>query len=106
MARDQSLKDFPVHKALVGWFINRDLALINLADDSDTYSFPKDIKELEDNLRKGTSDLAQEQRENLRETANILLSQYPEFFTVYDEVLRYEIQYNKTYDSFGEDEDE
>jgi len=105
MARDQSLKDFPVHKALVGWFINRDLALMNLANDSDTYSFPKDIKELEDNLRKGTSDLAQEQRENLRETANILLSQYPEFFTVYDEVLRYEIQYNKTYDSFGEDED-
>ena len=106
MARDQSLKDFPVHKALVNWFINRDLALMNLANDSDTYSFPKDIKELEDNLRKGKSDLAQEQRENLRETANILLSQYPEFFTVYDEVLRYEIQYNKTYDSFGEDEDE
>lgn len=106
MAKDQSLKDFPVHKALRGWFINRDIQLEKLASKSKTYSFPKDTKELEDTLRSGTSDEAQMARENLRETANILLSRYPEFFTVYDEVLRYEIQYNKNYEGFEEDEDE
>ena len=106
MAKDQSLKDFPVHKALRGWFINRDIELEKLASKSKTYSFPKDTKELEDTLRSGTSDEAQMARENLRETANILLSRYPEFFTVYDEVLRYEIQYNKNYEGFEEDEDE
>jgi len=106
MAKDQSLKDFPVHKALRGWFINRDIQLEKLASKSKTYNFPKDTKELEDTLRSGTSDEAQMARENLRETANILLSRYPEFFTVYDEVLRYEIQYNKNYEGFEEDEDE
>ena len=70
---------------------------MNLAMESETLSYPKNKKDLENSIRNPRSDSAQYYREQLREVANKLLSEYPEFYTVYDEVLSFEIKYNKTY---------
>lgn len=97
MSRDKSLQKFPVFKALNTYFLSRELVLMNLAMESETLSYPKNKKDLENSIRNPRSDSAQFYREQLREVANKLLSEYPEFYTVYDEVLSFEIKYNKTY---------
>ena len=97
MALDTSLEGYPVHDALRKYFASRDLIFINLALESDRYQYPRDIEDLENKLRNPRSDDAQYYREQLREVANKLISEYPEFYVVYDEVLSFEIKYNKTY---------
>ena len=97
MAKDPSLKDYVVYPALQSYFLARDISLRNIAINSKTLNFPQDKKKLERQIRTGTSDVAQQEREKLREVANNLLSNIPEFYTAYDEVLSFEIQYNKRY---------
>jgi len=69
--------------------------------ESETLTYPENKLKLEKQLRTGRSDVAQQKREELRQLANILVSENPEFYIVYDEVLSFEIQYNKNYE-FGE----
>ena len=97
MSRDKSLQKFPLFKALNTYFLSRELILMNIAMESETLSYPKNKKDLENTIRNPRSDSAQYYREQLREVANKLISEYPEFYTVYDEVLSFEIKYNKTY---------
>ena len=97
IAFDSSLEKYEVHQYITEYFQRRNIALINLANKSKTYSFPENKKELERQLATGNSDIAQFEREQLREVANILISENPDFAVVYDEVLSFEIQYNKRY---------
>ena len=97
IAFDDSLDKYEVHQYIKEYFQRRNIALINLANKSKTYSFPENKKELERQLATGNSDIAQFEREQLREVANILISENPDFAVVYDEVLSFEIQYNKRY---------
>ena len=101
MAKDTSLSSYPVHNSLQKYFINRDVALFALSTESETLTYPENKLKLEKQLRTGRSDVAQQKREELRQLANILVSENPEFYIVYDEVLSFEIQYNKNYE-FGE----
>ena len=97
IAFDSSLEKYEVHQYITEYFQRRNIALINLSMKSKTYTFPENKKELERQLATGNSDLAQYEREKLREVANILISENPDFAVVYDEVLSFEIQYNKRY---------
>ena len=97
MSKDESLQNYPVYPALNSYFAARDLILFSLAQESETLTYPQNKETLEDSLRNPRSESAQYYREQLREVANRLLSEYPEFYSVYDEVLSFEIKYNKTY---------
>jgi hypothetical protein len=97
IAFDDSLENYEVQQYIKEYFQRRNIALINLSNKSKTYTFPENKKELERQLATGNSDIAQYEREQLREVANILISENADFAVVYDEVLSYEIQYNKRY---------
>ena len=72
----------------------REQALIAIAEQED-YEYPNDYEYLLRKLKTGTTDLNQSIRETLRQQAQIIGANYPEFLVLYDELLKYEIQFNK-----------
>ena len=72
----------------------REQALIAIAEQED-YEYLNDYEYLLRKLKTGTTDLNQSIRETLRQQAQIIGANYPEFLVLYDELLKYEIQFNK-----------
>ena len=95
MAMDKSLVDVSDQwTAINNYMALRELAITKIADSED-YVYPDDMILLERKLKTGTTDLNQVMREQLRSAAQEIGQQYPEFLVLYDELLKYEIQFNK-----------
>lgn len=95
MAMDKSLVDVSDQwTAINNYMALRELAITKIADSED-YVYPDDMILLERKLKTGTTDLNQAMREQLRSAAQEIGQQYPEFLVLYDELLKYEIQFNK-----------
>ena len=95
MAQDKSLQNISTNwTAINNYMALREQAMIKIAQDED-YNYPADYRLLENKLTRGTTDLNQEIREVLRGQAQLIGAEYPEFLVLYDELLKYEIQFNK-----------
>ena len=95
MAMDKSLADVSDQWiAINNYMALRELAITKIADSED-YVYPDDMLLIERKLKTGTTDLDQAMREQLRSAAQEIGQQYPEFLVLYDELLKYEIQFNK-----------
>jgi hypothetical protein len=95
MAMDKSLADVSDQwTAINNYMALRELAITKIADNED-YVYPDDMLLLERKLKTGTTDLNQDMREQLRSAAQEIGQRYPEFLVLYDELLKYEIQFNK-----------
>ena len=95
MAQDTSLADVSEQWVAVNnYFAAREQALIKIAE-AGGYNYPEDMVLIENRLKDGTTDVQQGVREILRSYASQLTSQYPSFLVMYNELLRYEIKFNK-----------
>ena len=84
----------PQWLAINNYFAARENAIVKIAE-TQGYEYPQDLKLIERKLSTGTTDIDQDMREILRSIASNIGSEYPEFLVLYDELLKYEIQFNK-----------
>ena len=95
MAMDKSLMDISDQWiAINNYMALREASLMKIAQEED-YVYPDDMLLIETKLKTGTTDLNQDIRNNLRSAAQSIGQDYPEFLVLYDELLKYEIQFNK-----------
>jgi len=95
MSMDPAVQEVsPQWLAINNYFAARENAIVKIAE-TQGYEYPQDLKLIERKLSTGTTDIDQDMREILRSIASNIGSEYPEFLVLYDELLKYEIQFNK-----------
>ena len=95
IAKDEKLKDIvPVWEALSSYMELRSTVLASISTNAGRN--PEDsIEYAKGRLRNGESEIHLRSRNLLSEFAKQLVSQYPEFLIVYDDLLRAEVEYNR-----------